>query len=43
MLLRTGSDLSILLIEYANDTGSNFMMNDSFVVLTNNIDTEFLR
>jgi hypothetical protein len=42
MLLRTGSNLSILLIEYADDTGSNFMMNDGFVVLTNNIDTEFL-
>lgn len=42
MLLRTGSNLSILLVKYTNYTGSDFMMNYRFIVFTDNIDTEFL-
>lgn len=42
MLLRAGSDLRILLREYTEDPGGDFMVNYGLVVLTDNVDAKFL-
>lgn len=42
MRLYAGSELGFLFGKYANNTGSNFMMNNCFVVFTDNINTKFL-
>src|SRR5882762_7422265 len=42
VLLNAGSSLSVLLGEYADDTGSNFVMDNCLVVFTHDIDTKFL-
>ena len=41
-LLRVGSGLSVLLVEYAEDTGNSLVVNDSLVVFTDHVNTELL-
>jgi hypothetical protein len=42
MLLSTSSSLDVLLGEDAYNTGGNFVVNNSLVVLANNVNSEFL-
>ena len=41
-LLRAEGDLRVVFREYAHDPGGHFVMDDSFVVLADDVDTEFL-
>ncbi len=42
MRLDAGSELGFLLSQHANDASSDFVMNDCLVVLTDDVDAEFL-
>jgi len=42
LLFRMGSGLGVLLVEDAEDTGSDLVVDDSLVVFTDDVDTEFL-
>lgn len=42
LLLHMGGGLSVLLVEDAEDTGSDFVVDNGLVVLTDDVDTEFL-
>jgi len=42
MRLYAGSELGFLLSQHANNASSDFVMNDCLVVLTDDVDTEFL-
>ena len=41
-LLRAEGDLRVVFREYAHDPGGHFVVDDSFVVLADDVDTEFL-
>ena len=42
MRLNTSSELRFLLSEHTNDTSSDFVMNYSLVIFTDDVDTKFL-
>lgn len=42
MRLYAGSELGFLFSQHANDASSDFVMNDSLVVLADDIDAKFL-
>ena len=41
--LRSCGGLGILLVEHAEDAGSDFVVDDGLVVFTDDVDTEFLK
>ena len=42
LLFRMGGSLGVLLVEYTEDTGSNLVVDDSFVVFADNVNAKFL-
>jgi hypothetical protein len=42
MILDMGNEQGFLLSQHANEASSDFVMNDCLVVLTDDVDTEFL-
>jgi hypothetical protein len=42
MIFDVGSELGFLLSQHANDASSDFVTNDCLVVLTDDVDAEFL-
>ena len=42
LLFRLGSGLSVLFVENAEDTGGDFVVNNSLVIFTHDVDAEFL-